>query len=415
MQKKEAFAAKYQLVGVQEELTKMREAVKLAEVERDALKTSLREEEVARVAAEGRIALPINTEGDDEDHLASPQKKKTQTSIPASVQPPDHTLANDDEKVSRLEEELRWARRKVRDAEDQVDFMRMECRFRCCSCRLVEANGADCDLETSFMDEVITKQREMEEALTRRPSAEEPRRNLSSIAEGDDQAENNNTALEVAQETTSSETAKEIAFCPTTGTFHAIDSGTETTPVLEETNSLNDNDNCNDNSSAITPANEPSSLQQPQSHRTPSPHLLLPGETSLLSLLAAPIQPPQPAQAPSPSPSPPSSSSPRHRTITTTTTIPLAAEAAEGPSPAPHPHPPPSSLPADHHDESLLAGTSMTRQQAIEQIRLRRGRARSIAAGALTPRKQMLEGAAARRDISAPAIRGAGEVLESCD
>lgn len=49
----------------------------------------------------------------------------------------------------------------------------------------------------------------------------------------------------------------------------------------------------------------------------------------------------------------------------------------------------------------------MTRQQAIEQIRIRRGRARSIAAGALTPRKQMVDGAhgpglAYRRDISAP-------------
>jgi hypothetical protein len=54
----EAFAARYQLVGVQEELAKMVEKVKLVEQERDALKTIAKNEEIARIAAEGQIPLP---------------------------------------------------------------------------------------------------------------------------------------------------------------------------------------------------------------------------------------------------------------------------------------------------------------------------------------------------------------------
>ncbi|KAF1811700.1 hypothetical protein P152DRAFT_398572, partial [Eremomyces bilateralis CBS 781.70] len=68
----EAFTAQYQLVGVQEELQKMRERIKVVEEERDALKTSLQGEEISRIAAEGRIALP--TGADDDEEFASPVK-----------------------------------------------------------------------------------------------------------------------------------------------------------------------------------------------------------------------------------------------------------------------------------------------------------------------------------------------------
>lgn len=47
---------------------------------------------------------------------------------------------------------------------------------------------------------------------------------------------------------------------------------------------------------------------------------------------------------------------------------------------------------------------TMTREQALAQIRERRGRARSAQGGALTPRKQMVEGTE-RRDVSAPVGR----------
>jgi hypothetical protein len=45
------------------------------------------------------------------------------------------------------------------------------------------------------------------------------------------------------------------------------------------------------------------------------------------------------------------------------------------------------------------------REAALEAIRQRRGRARSMAAGQGTPMKQMVEGVKDRRDISAPVSR----------
>lgn len=51
---------------------------------------------------------------------------------------------------------------------------------------------------------------------------------------------------------------------------------------------------------------------------------------------------------------------------------------------------------------------TMTREQALAQIRERRGRARSVAQGAVTPRKQMVS--TERRDLSAPTARVASKV-----
>ena len=69
----EAFTAQYQLISVQEALEKAQERIKTGEEERDALKTSLKEEEVARIAAEGCIALPVSSR-DEDDECASPIK-----------------------------------------------------------------------------------------------------------------------------------------------------------------------------------------------------------------------------------------------------------------------------------------------------------------------------------------------------
>ncbi|KAI9887518.1 MAG: hypothetical protein M1823_000697 [Watsoniomyces obsoletus] len=122
------------------------------------------------------------------------------------------------------------------------------------------------------------------------------------------------------------------------------------------------------------------------------------------------------------------------RTITTTTTIPLAG-GADSPTKSPIARPTttipithlaqPSFVdPSNNDARSTTTGEvhqqpqqeiennhpfqmTMTREEALEQIRLRRGRARSIAANTFTPRKQMVEGGVGiKRDVSAPALRG---------
>jgi hypothetical protein len=114
------------------------------------------------------------------------------------------------------------------------------------------------------------------------------------------------------------------------------------------------------------------------------------------------------------------------RTVTTTTTIPMmfspmpaAAKLGIG---AQHPSTPQTiaHLPRqrDENDApppaspffpstALKADGTLDRERALELIRQRRGRARSVAMGHATPGKQMVEGVV-RRDISAPTLKTQG-------
>ena len=140
----DAFSSQYKLVGAQEELHNATERARLVEEERDALKTSLKEEEIARVAAEGRIALPEGDDVDDDiDPLYSPQKSPRKMARPAvdgenkeNILPPKKKL-----ELKALQDELAEERRLRERAQDQVDFMKMECQFECCSCRIAEGQG----------------------------------------------------------------------------------------------------------------------------------------------------------------------------------------------------------------------------------------------------------------------------------
>jgi hypothetical protein len=99
-------------------------------------------------------------------------------------------------------------------------------------------------------------------------------------------------------------------------------------------------------------------------------------------------------------------------TKTTTTTIPISFSPA---TPAPRPgnqlmspftiaHAP-ENLRVPALGELSLNKVPIDREAALEAIRQRRGRARSMAAGQGTPMKQMVEGVKERRDISAPVSR----------
>lgn len=134
----DAFAAQYQLIGVQEELAQAGEKVKVAEMERDALRMSLKEEEVAKIAAEGKIPLP-HGRADDED-LISPVRSRP--SSPAKAKD-EHDTTSVMKAMQQLKQELEMQRQKTASAEDCVEFMKMECQFRCCSCRIAEAQGKE--------------------------------------------------------------------------------------------------------------------------------------------------------------------------------------------------------------------------------------------------------------------------------
>jgi hypothetical protein len=344
----EAFAARYQLVGVQEELAQMQEAIKLVEQERDALRTIAKNEEIARIAAEGRLPLPVTNE---DDEFASP-KKARKSLDPVLVT----SSAAAEEELNDLRQMLEWEKQRAERAHERVEFLEMECRLNCCASKKTSRPSTS---------EGISKMRAP-------PSA---------------------------------------VFIPAEGIFRAVSPGPEESPWISP-------------AKKTQPIFErPVQRPEQRSHaRTPScdpPAYAIPSDTntSLLSLLDAP-QSPSPATSPITQGPEPESESENNttiiqtkpedttttitgviqtfHTISTTTRIPLANPADITPPTLP--------LPASL-DPAL--SPTMSREEALAMIRERRGRARSLAQGTLTPRKQMVEGGV-RRDISAPAVRSGG-------
>ncbi|RCI14228.1 hypothetical protein L249_6191 [Ophiocordyceps polyrhachis-furcata BCC 54312] len=138
----EAFSTRYQLVGTQEKLDEALCRIKLVEQERDAFKLASHHEQLARVAAEGRIPLPKVAsadydEGDDE--FASPVKNNrkrrraaSSSSSSSSLLPTSSSAVGETER-----EELllwrEWERHRADRATELVEFLEVECRLGCCS------------------------------------------------------------------------------------------------------------------------------------------------------------------------------------------------------------------------------------------------------------------------------------------
>lgn len=333
----EKFAAQYQLVGLQESIDSLSQQKRIIEEERDALKTSLKEEEVARIAAEGRIALPVSIEGEE---FASPKKRRaaTEESYKENIDP--ERVDEHDELVA-VRDELRLERRLRQRMDDQIHFMKMECQFQCCSCRVAERQGI------KFLHDGVAAK-----AAIPPTSHQDVKTQPSAIEANNDPFIDNITTPAHHPTPSLDDSEPLIKFSPTTGTFYKTPSPPKRDPVIYPT--------------PLPPTNlQPPSPPQPS---TPQP---------------------QPSHSPTtaictPFPHPSFTTS---QTIikTTTITVPLAI------TPAP--------LSVD-----LSSYPTMTRERALEQIRARRGRARSIASAQGTPRRVMVPGAE-RRDISAPAGR----------
>ncbi|KAM3069522.1 hypothetical protein ACMFMG_005628 [Clarireedia jacksonii] len=382
----EAFSAKYQLVGMQEELTKLQERLKLVEQERDALKTVAKNEEVARIAAEGRIPLPRPTA---DDEFSSP--KKTRRSLDSST---ITSSAAGEEELDELRLKLEWESQRANRAHDRIEFLEMELRFHVCATKT--ANEA----KEAHISE------ESENLYTASPrKVDKPRTST--------------------------------VFIPSEGIFKTISPSEEPYAKSADRQILNTDIHFEQPSEDAVYERRDISYE-----RTPScePHSLAlapDGNTSLLSIFDSVSSPTNP-QPQNPSESVPPLQSPinieherladpklypqnsdeerqrkfstsstvhcrdneyRFHTVSTTTRIPLADPAESRPAPIS------TSLPLPNNSDNPALTPTMTREEALAMIRERRGRARSLAQGTATPMKQMIEGTGSRRDISAPAGR----------
>jgi hypothetical protein len=382
----EAFSAKYQLVGMQEELTKLQEKLKLVEQERDALRTIAKNEEVARIAAEGRIPLPRPT-ADEE----SSSPKKTRRSLdPSTIE----SSAVDEEELDDLRIRLEWENQRANRAHDRIEFLEMECRLHVCAAKA--ANEAK-EAQTS---------EESEDLYTASPrKTDKPRTST--------------------------------VFIPSEGIFKTVSPSEEPFTKSADRQILNTDIHFDQPSEDAVYERRDINYERTPSCEPHSLPLAPAGNTSLLSIFDS-VSSPTNTQPQNPSQSVPplkgsinfehesladskssshsgdeerqrqySTSSTVHRqdneykfhTVSTTTRIPLADPAESRPAPIS------TSLPLPNNSDNPALTPTMSREEALAMIRERRGRARSLAQGTATPKKQMIEGVGPRRDVSAPAGR----------
>jgi hypothetical protein len=409
----EATDAKCALMALQQDLGKLREQFAVLEQEKEALKTNLKEEEVAKIAAEGQIALPSGHD-DDSDLFTSPHKP----SSPRKSQP--EPLSDDKENAGvvtkkmfdtrMLQEELEAERQKKVAAEELVEFLRMECAFECCECKSAARHGRA--LRVS-MDEIIAssiQKMKSDIASIMTPPASES---------GEDQmdAENTHTAAgaEESAPTDTQETNPADEMDLEMGEDVPLpESDHNTTTVADETSASVEDETTQARQS--TSENDDSDITQPfpqhNDDTVQSTDSNIKDEEPEVShrTITVPLKDSPPSTPPRAQLESELNDQVQRsvRTITTTTRIPMHFTPVSKPA----------LLPAweqENTEPRKFGSTSSAgevsslpfdREAALAAIAYRRGRAKSIANGTLTPPRQMVEGInlKSRRDVSAPVI-----------
>jgi len=393
----------------------MKDRLKLVEGERDALKTSLKEEEVLRIAAEGQLALPAAT-NDEEDEFRSPVRSPRK---PRSIPRDDEDKENQSPRKSAvdlrfLQQELAAERRYRSRAEDQIEFMKMECQFQCCSCRIAENKSKVYVHDNSFAKQMEAIKASVP-ALT--PPASDNGDDMMEIVKDEPvdakrpftpppEVQNSETTVVVNPQEEVPEAF--IAFSPTTGTFKSIPSPLKALPKRSLSRqsaraSSQSITRYSDARSELAPL-EAAFEYQPEAVISKSS---IDEESKNADIAIHEDESDEEMEAPRPAAAGPGTP---YITKTTTTTIPIAFSPA---TPAPRPGKQLMSPFTIGHSaangrtpvlgELQLNHVPFDREAALQAIRERRGRARSMAEGTGTPMKQMLE--KERRDISAPVSR----------
>ncbi|KAF3039385.1 hypothetical protein E8E12_007719 [Didymella heteroderae] len=399
-----------------EEIQTLKDRLKLVESERDTLKASLKEEEVHKIALEGQLALPAGT-NDEEDEFRSPTRSPRK---PRNIQRDDEDKENQSPRkpavdLRFLQQELAAERRYRSRAEDQIEFMKMECQFQCCSCRIAENKSKVYIHDNSYAVQMEAIKAsvpaltppasdngedamdvEMNESSDKRPHTPPPEEQTSE-----------HTVVVHSQD---QEAEKTTVFSPTTGTFKKIPSPLKALPkrsisrqsARESTHSTTRYSDARSQVVGLDAAfeyePESASVHHDTVEQSKSADIAIHEDNS-----DEDMEPPTPV---APGPGTP------YVTKTTTTTIPIAFSPA---TPAPRPGKQLMSPFTIGHGaangrtpvlgELQLNNVPFDREAALQAIRERRGRARSMAEGTGTPMKQMLEGTKERRDISAPVSR----------
>lgn len=414
-----------------EQVQSLQDKLRAVEEERDALKTSLKEEEIMRVAAEGSIALPTAAADESEESgppLRSPRKQRVfqrDEDDKENVSPRKGAV-----ELRFLQQELVSERQLRVRAQEQIDFMKMECQFECCSCRIAERQGRQYvhdNTHATVMERikmtipVLTpppsshEDDVMEDAVMKEEPAELDRPYTPPSEESLRAEQDTNHDITAFVQTQSLEPDTIVAFSPSTGTFRSVPSPikastSDCTPQLQpspliETRLSSHASSDVESAPAVQPHSRVESTRNDR-RETKTMDISI-HEDAIEDSEDEELSPPTPTHEPAGPVTPYLT-----RTITTTTTIPLhfsPATPAFKPGRGPMTPSTVAHAAADARTPVLgelsLNKLPFDREAALQAIRERRGRARSMAAGQGTPMKQMVEGLKERRDISAPIPR----------
>lgn len=166
--KQEAFERAYTLAGLTEELEVLKGKLRSMEAANHSSNLQvqaheMRKEDFGRLSlAEGDLAFlmtprrPKRTAGDsilspsqaqdtDSVHDATPPKRQRLSEVTVVADEPVETTVTtseqDSELIEDLRDELHNERRRREEAEDMIHFLNIECQFERCSCRIAESQG----------------------------------------------------------------------------------------------------------------------------------------------------------------------------------------------------------------------------------------------------------------------------------
>ncbi|RAL16707.1 uncharacterized protein BO97DRAFT_402361 [Aspergillus homomorphus CBS 101889] len=271
--KQEAFERAYALAGLTEEMEVLKEQLRAAEANirsrsQKAQNLKIGQQDAGRMSlVEGDLALlltptPRRPKRVAEDSVNSLLSRATKPS-PAHDTPPKRQRLSDvtpraeaeeialseaqQDKMEELERILKHERQLRTNAEDLIEFLRLECQFKRCSCRLTETEesdhvheagtveGAEQEHETKVQehgDHVVAPSRDESESHTHlgEPAGFAAQEDVIETIDEDDDLEEaqeiEEEIVEDAEDDDDDELQEEpiITFSPATGTFHTIPS-----------------------------------------------------------------------------------------------------------------------------------------------------------------------------------------------
>ncbi|KAI0193581.1 hypothetical protein EV127DRAFT_246356 [Xylaria flabelliformis] len=435
----EAFAARYQLVQLQQDLDTARERIVFLEEERDAFKAAAKSEEIARIAAEGRLPLPPEN---PDSEFASPRKSFQGRESFSTFE--IVSSASTEAEIEELTRLWQWEKQRANRTQDHLDFIQAELELRPTQPkshsplrRSIMSPARSSLLRTAPIEIVDPSDLVIlgQDAESSKPSP--PAKTFLSETE-DPEPQKIEHIISDAQEIPEEqpeqpkrrETRRSTIFVPAEGIFRTLSQHELEAMEQDE----DDGGATLQPPTPVDPQHDPPRYARTPSVEPPTFALMAKERTSLLSLLNAPREseaftipttkddiscaiydedddasvvetddsPGAPVHTETSSDFRPHTSANLYTVTTTTTTVPIQDENTKPNSAsyiAKHGH---GRAPSFDVNNPALTPT-MTREQALAQIRERRGRAKS----GVTPHRQMMAGVLADRNVSAPTGRAA--------